>query len=202
VKVQILLGIILLAGIVYYLLGNGEYIPKSGDLIFQSSPHNDLVDAIEGATESKYSHAGIVIQVRNKWIVREALHEGVCDTPLQEFVDRGRDDSISVFRVKKQYEKYLPLFIEKSASYLGRPYDIHYLPDDEHLYCSELVYKSFKDASGITLGKLQRFGDLKWGKYKVFIEKVEGGAIPTDRLVITPVAITKAKQLKQVYSSY
>ncbi|MBN2768411.1 MAG: hypothetical protein JXQ68_04865 [Campylobacterales bacterium] len=177
-------------------------MPRLGDIIFQSSPHSDLVDAIEGATESKYSHVGILVQKDNRWFVREALREGVCDTPLQEFVDRGRDDSISVFRVKKQYEKYLPLFIEKSASYLGRPYDVHYLLDDEHLYCSELVYKSFKDASGLTLGKLQRFGDLKWGKYKVFIEKVGGGAIPTDRLVITPVAITKAKQLKQVYSSY
>jgi uncharacterized protein YycO len=202
VKVQILLGIILLAGIAYYLLGNGEYIPKSGDLIFQSSPHNDLVDAIEGVTESRYSHAGIVIQLKDKWIIREALRDGVCDTPLQEFVDRGRDSSISVFRVKKQYEKYLPLFIEKSASYLGRPYDNHYLSDDEHLYCSELIYKSFKYASGVTLGKLQRFGDLKWGRYKALIEKVEGGTIPTDRLVITPAAIAKAKQLKQVYSSY
>ncbi len=201
-KVRILLGIILLAGIVYYLLGNGEYTPKSGDLIFQSPPHSALVDAIEGATESRYSHTGIVIQLKNKWIVREAFHDGVCDTPLQEFVNRGRDSNISVFRVKKQYEKYLPLFIEKSASYLGRPYDIHYLLDNEHLYCSELVYKSFKDVSGIELGKLQRFGDLKWGKYKAFIEKVEGGTIPTDRLVITPVAITRAKQLKQVYSSY
>jgi uncharacterized protein YycO len=177
-------------------------MPKSGDLIFQSLPHSDLVDAIEGATESKYSHVGIVIQKENQWFVRESCKGVVHDTPLEEYINRGRDESIDVYRVKKEYTKHLPLFIEKSARYLGRPYDMRFSLDDEYIYCSELVYKAFRDASDIALGTLDRFGDLKWKKYEVFIKSVENGVIPENRLVITPVAISKAKQLKQVYSSY
>jgi len=31
--------------------------------------------------------------------------------------------------------------------YLGRPYDYRYQLDDESIYCSELIYKSFRDAT-------------------------------------------------------
>ena len=198
----LLIFILFTVGGAYYLFEKGAYVPRSGDIIFQSSPLNDLVRAIEGATESKYSHTGIVIKIEDRWIVREALKSGVCDTPLEEFIDRGRNDSIAVYRLKRKYEQYLSGFVKKSALYLGRPYDPYYFMDNEHLYCSELVFKAFKDASGIALGGLDRFGDLKWEQYKVFIEKIEDGTIPKDRLVITPVAISKAKQLERVYSSY
>ncbi len=38
-----------------------KYDPANGDFIFQSLPRVDLVEAIEGATNSKYSHVGLVI---------------------------------------------------------------------------------------------------------------------------------------------
>ncbi len=201
-NVLLLISMLLTMGGVYYLFSNKGYIPKSGDIIFQSSPHSDLVDAIEGATESKYSHVGILVQKENRWFVREALGGGVLDTPLEEFIDRGRNKSIAVYRLKKKYRHYLPSFVKKSALYVGKPYDEYYRLDDTCVYCSELVYKAFKDASGIALGKLQKFGDLKWGHYAPIIAKIKGAVIPKDRLVITPVAISKAKEVERVYSSY
>ena len=40
----------------------GDYQPREGDIIFQSLPKMDLVLAIEGCTESKFSHCGVVIK--------------------------------------------------------------------------------------------------------------------------------------------
>jgi len=44
---------------IYY----SSYSPKEGDIIFQALPNaSDLVRAIEGITESCYSHCGVVIR--------------------------------------------------------------------------------------------------------------------------------------------
>ena len=177
-----------------------KYLPHHGDIIFQSLPHSDLVNAIEGATESKYSHVGIVIKSENGWIVREAIGD-VHDTPLNEFISRGREEKIDVYRLKSKYQKFIPNFISASQTYLNHPYDIRYRMDDEKIYCSELVYKAFKNASGIKLGKLVKLGKLKWGKYESLIKNIEGGKVPKKRIMITPVDLSQAKQLKMVYSS-
>ena len=58
-----------------------EYTPKEGDVIFQSLPDSDLTRAIEGATNSPYSHTGIVIKKNGDWYVREAVGP-VIDTSL------------------------------------------------------------------------------------------------------------------------
>ena len=58
------------------------------------------------------------------------------------------------------------------------------------------------NASGIRLGKTQKLGDLKWTGYKATIEKYEGGAVPLDREMITPKALSQANQLEQVFSGY
>src|SRR5688500_1466389 len=60
------------------------YEPREGDVIFQSLPRGALVNAIEGATHSPWSHCGIVARdERGGWIVYEAF-DGVEATPLRE----------------------------------------------------------------------------------------------------------------------
>jgi hypothetical protein len=46
----------------YRLTGYIFYAPQEGDIIFQSLPHHELVDAIEGATRSPWSHCGVVMR--------------------------------------------------------------------------------------------------------------------------------------------
>ena len=38
--------------------------------------------------------------------------------------------------------------VSRARSYCGRSYDYRFLPDNEDLYCSELVQKCYLDASG------------------------------------------------------
>lgn len=63
----------------------------------------------------------------------------------------------------------------------GRPYDFKYDMDDETIYCSELLYRSMLNASGVRLGTLHKLSDFKWQPYMKVIEKYERGLPPLDR---------------------
>jgi hypothetical protein len=82
---------------------------------------------------------------------------------------------------------------------MGRPYDFRYAPGDNEIYCSELVFKAYRDAYGLELGEWQRLGDLNWKPFEPFIRKMEAGSLPLTRPMITPIALTKSASLSQVY---
>lgn len=174
------------------------YEPREGDIYFQSFPHNELTDTIEGVTESPRSHCGILRQRPEGWVVMEAV-EPVRETPLAEWVRRGREGKFEVFRLRAPHRDKIPGMITAAQKYLGRPYDLRYRLDDEKIYCSELVYKAFRDAGGGELGRLQTLGELNWKPHEAFIRHLEGGGLPLDRKMITPRAVSEAPQLEKVY---
>lgn len=67
-----------------------------------------------------------------------------------------------------------------------RPYDVKYELDDGKIYCSELLYKAYLDATGRELGELVALGDMNWRPYRQTIIKYEGGQPPLERQMITP----------------
>jgi len=199
------LGGVFFVGVILYIFGlplNGylRYQPKEGDVIFQSLPTGELTEVIEGATHSPYSHVGMLVEKEGKWYVREAIGT-VHDTGLYRWISRGRQGSFSVYRLKKKYQKYLKPMIQSSKQFLDRPYDINYEMDDGKIYCSELVYKSYKLVSGQQMGKLASLKELDWKPYKDFILSIED-TIPLDRVMITPKDLAEAEQLEQVFSTY
>jgi hypothetical protein len=175
------------------------YQPQEGDLVFQSLPNSELVVMIEGATQSPWSHVGMVVKEGDDWYVYEAIGP-VKKTPLVEYVKRSRGGACAVYRLKEKFQKNIPQMIKASKKYKGRPYDSRYRMDDELIYCSELVYKSYKDATGKGLGKLVSLGELNWKPYEKSIRKLEGGPPPLDRKMITPRDLAKAVELKLVTS--
>lgn len=176
-----------------------RYEPREGDVIFQSLPHGPVVWAIEGVTHSPYSHCGIVGREGGRWIVYEAIGH-VRVTPLPEYLARGRGGGFAVYRLRDEFAAHIPATLECCRGYLGRPYDIRYRLDDEAIYCSELIYKAFRDATqGQELGALSRFGDMDWGAYEALIRRIEGGPVPVDRLMITPVGLARAPQLVPIF---
>lgn len=174
------------------------YEMQDGDVVFQSFPHNALTDAIEGVTESPLSHCGILRRSDAGWMVIEAV-EPVRETPLTDWIRRGREGRYLVFRLKAPHREKIPAFLAAARRYLGRPYDIRYRMDDEKIYCSELVYKAFRDAGGGELGRPQKLGDLNWRPHESFIRQLEGGAVPVDREMITPRGVSEAPQLEKVF---
>lgn len=185
--------------IIQNLLSLGAYQPKEGDLYFQSLPRNAVVNAIEGASESPYSHCGILVRKGDEWFELEAIGP-VMETPLAKWITQARDRHYDVFRLEAEHERNIPAFIKAARKYMGRPYDIRYRMDDEKIYCSELIFKGYRDATGKSLGKLVKFGDLKWVRHTPVILAIEG-SIPLNRIMITPRHLSEAKQLEKVFSS-
>jgi len=177
-----------------------RYSPKEGDIIFQSLPHNDLVDAIEGITHSPYSHCGVVLRDKNGvWVVIEALGP-VNETPLLGWIKRGRGGDFTVYRLDSKYSPLIPVFKEDLLSYMGHPYDFNYdMTNGQAVYCSDLVYLAFDKASGEKMGVLEKLGDLDWKPYEHFIQTEQGGLLPLDRVMITPASLARAQQLHELY---
>jgi hypothetical protein len=184
--------------VLYYYL---RYSPQEGDVVFQSLPHDrDLVDAIEGITRSPYSHCGVVVRNdKNQWVVIESI-VNVHETPLFLWMLRGRGADFTAYRLDSKYLPLIPQFKKNLLSYLGCPYDHDYnMKDDRAVYCSDLVYLAFYKASGEPMGKLEKLGDLDWKPYEHFIQSEQGGALPLDRVMITPASLARAPELHQVY---
>ena len=181
--------------VIYYYLA---YSPHEGDVIFQSLPHADLVDAIEGVTHSPFSHCGVVIRDGNRWVVIESICN-VHTTPLLRWMQRGRSAGFSVYRLDGKYENIIPNFKKNLNSYLGLPYNYDFTMSDKEIYCSGLVYKAFLKTTGEQLGSLEKLGNLDWKPFEKFIKSDQGDFLPLDRMMITPVSLSHASQLHEIY---
>ncbi len=175
----------------------GHPLVQEGDILFQSLPHNPLVDVIEGSTHSPYSHCGMAHRTARGWFVIEAIGP-VKETPLAEWITHDRDRHFSIYRLRAAYRSRIPDIVKAAQGYLGRPYDLRYEFDDEKIYCSELLYKAFRQTCGEPLGILKKLGELDWKPYEKTIVNLEGGPVPLERLMITPRALSEAAQLECV----
>jgi hypothetical protein len=179
-----------------------RYSPQEGDVVFQSLPRGDLVNAIEGITHSPYSHCGVVLRdEKNQWVVVESIFN-VHETPLFLWEFRGRGARFTAYRLDPKYSPFIPEFKKDLLTYLGHPYDYDYdMTNGNAVYCSDLVYLAFDKASGEKMGNLEKLRDLDWKPYKDFIKTEENGGLPLDRVMITPASLARAPQLKEVYQS-
>ncbi|MFN0080433.1 MAG: YiiX/YebB-like N1pC/P60 family cysteine hydrolase [Prosthecobacter sp.] len=174
-----------------------SYMPRQGDIVFQSLPHIPVIDAIEGCTHSPYSHCGIVVKQDDVWYVLEAIGP-VRITRLDRWIDQGREDAFAVCRLKPDFQPKVGAMITAAEKFIGLPYDIQYELDDEKIYCSELIYKGFKAATGQALGKIVKLGDLDWKPHAQVIRAIAGDPVPLEREIITPRDLAKAEQLEEV----
>ncbi len=185
------------APVIYHYL---RYSPREGDVVFQSLPHNDLADAIEGITHSPYSHCGVVLRNdKGQWVVIESIFN-VHETPLFMWMLRGRGADIAAYRLDAAHAALVPEFKKNLLTHLGEPYDFEYdMSKNQGDYCSGLVYEAFEKASGEKMGTLQKLGDLDWKPYEHFILAEQSGRLPLGRVMITPAALAAAPQLHEVY---
>ena len=200
IRLAILLAV--LSGLVVFhrldrVLAVALYSKREGDIVFQSLPRNDLTDAIEGISESPWSHCGVLVRDGGKWMVAEAIGD-VHLTPLYKWVFRSRQCRFAAYRLDAMTDAGAPRLRRAIDAFMGKPYDYHYAPDDSEIYCSELVVKAFERGLGIKFGQWQRLQDLNWQPFEKFIRSMEDGALPLEREMITPVALTRSPLVHRV----
>ncbi len=86
--------------------------------------------------------------------------------------------------------------------FMGKHYDIYFEWTDEKIYCSELIWKIYKQATGLEVGKLQQLKDFDLTSIAVKQKMKEryGNKIPLDETVISPVNIFNSELLRTVKS--
>ncbi|MDU0371274.1 YiiX family permuted papain-like enzyme [Hymenobacter endophyticus] len=174
----------------------------NGDLIFQTS-QSAQSRAIQLATHSAYSHCGILFQRNGQWRVFEAV-QPVSETTLAAWVARGQGGRFVVKRLRDAETVLTTPVLQKlraaGEQYRGKSYDLYFGWSDERIYCSELLWKMYQQATGREIGQLQRLRefDLSHPAVQTKLRERYGQQIPLDEKVISPVRMLGSPELVTV----
>jgi Permuted papain-like amidase enzyme, YaeF/YiiX, C92 family len=179
-----------------------EYLKNSfqnGDIIFQTSKSSQS-KAIQLATNSKYSHMGLIYETDGNFFVYEAV-QPVKLTKLDDWIKRGENLHYVVKRLKDSEKILTSENLKKMKDFgdkfKGKNYDIYFEWSDDKIYCSELVWKIYKEALDIEIGDLQelREFDLTNDIVKNKMKERYGDKVPLDEKVISPSTMFNSDKL-------
>ncbi len=182
---------------------------QNGDIAFQKSQTRQS-KAIQEATDSEWTHMGIVFKRDNQWLVYEAV-QPVSVTTLERFQQRSKNRHIIIKRIKKNFvnlevvENQRRLY-EELIKFHGLNYDFLFQWSDESIYCSELIWKGVFNAFHKSLGTVERFKDMNLdGPYvkQLIKERLEqtGQELDLNERIITPISIMNSQDLRTIYDS-
>ncbi|WP_374431242.1 YiiX/YebB-like N1pC/P60 family cysteine hydrolase [Tabrizicola sp.] len=192
---------------------------QRGDVIFQNSQSAQSL-AILLATDSPFTHVGIVdFDDSGNPVVLEAVRTTRA-TPLADWVAQGKDGAVAVYRVEGLSEDQALAVTEAARSHLGKGYDPYFYRTEDALYCSELVHVAFRDGIDVALGREQRLGELnldsaavrglieqRWAQHPACAEGQADSAesclaVIQDEPLVTPQAVAEDERLTLVYTSF
>ena len=135
---------------------------RTGDLVFVGIPmdysleEGSMDEAIASSTGSPDSlnliHVAIAeVDAEGRWIIDATIKRGVDRYPLDTFITDftlkgGKMPAFIVKRLKDPSKA--AEYVANTRQYLGRPYDLHFMPSDDSLYCSELVRDCYSNTDG------------------------------------------------------
>ncbi len=136
---------------------------RTGDLVFVGIPMDysleggSMDEAIASATGNPDSlnliHVAIAeVDDEGSWIIDATIKRGVDRHPLDTFITDFtlKGGKMPVFIVKRLKDpSKASEYVANTRKYLGRPYDLHFMPTDDSLYCSELVRDCYSTADGV-----------------------------------------------------
>ncbi|MCR5519001.1 MAG: hypothetical protein K6F21_01600 [Bacteroidales bacterium] len=188
---------------------------QTGDLIFVGIPadydleSDSMGSAIGDATGDgalNLIHVAIAeVGKDTSWIIDATIKHGVDRHPIDTFFRDFtlKDGSMPVFIVKRlKDDSQAASFVENSKKFLGRPYDVWFLENNEAMYCSELVRESYRPADGSYLfeNKPMNFKNAE-GEFPLYWQQLFaliGQDIPQDAPGTNPQDMSKAPVLKDV----
>lgn len=179
---------------------NNSY--HNGDIIFQTSTSSQS-KAIQLATNSIYSHMGIIYENDGEYFVYEAV-QPVKLTPLHKWINQGENGHYVIKRLVNSENILTNHVLNNMKKYgdkfKGKSYDIYFEWSDDKIYCSELVWKIYKEAAEIEIGKLEQLSDFDLTDEIVQGKMNEryGENIPLEEKVISPVAMFNSDKLETI----
>jgi|SRR5574343_108948 len=179
---------------------------QNGDIIFQTS-ESQQCEAVRIATNSKFSHCGIIFIEDGKTYVYEAV-QPVKMTLLEDWISQGKDSKYVVQRLKNANEILTTEVLNKMRTYgntmNNKNYDIYFEWSDEKIYCSELVWKIYKNGANIELCKTKKLKDfnLKNPLVQNIMKERYGNNIPYDEAVVAPSQLYESSMVEKIFDNY
>lgn len=179
---------------------------QNGDMIFQTS-ESEQCEAVRIATESKFSHCGIIFIENGKTFVYEAV-QPVKITPLDNWITHGKDQKYVVKRLKNANKLLtndkLIAMKNYGAKMLNKNYDIYFGWNDNEIYCSELVWKIYKFGADIEVCKTKQLKDFKLDNPIVqnIMKQRYGNTIPLNEKVVAPSQLHDSELVETVFDNY
>ncbi len=179
---------------------------QEGDMIFQTS-QSEQCEAVRIATNSKFSHCGIIFIDKGKKYVFEAV-QPVKLTPLEVWITHGSNNQFVVTRLKEAQKILDPSTLQKMKAYgkqlNHKNYDSYFEWSDDKIYCSELIWKIYKNGAGIELCPLQKMKDfnLKDIRIQAILAERFGNKIPLDENVVAPSNLEQSKKVIKIIDTY
>jgi len=179
---------------------------QDGDIIFQTSESKQC-EAVRIATNSKFSHCGIIFFVNGGQFVLEAV-QPVKITPLEEWIAHGKEKKYVIKRLKNADSILTEETLDKMKVYgkqfLGKEYDAYFEWTDNRIYCSELVWKIYKNGAALQLSKLKQLKDFNLTDERVrkILKERYGNDVPLEEKVVAPSDLVDSDLLKTVIDTY
>jgi len=178
---------------------------QNGDLIFHTSTSRQSL-AIQIASNSKYSHVGIIYQNGGKDYVLEAV-QPVKLTPLNTFINREKDKHYVIKRLKNSDAFLTPEGLKKmkdiGKKFLNKNYDLKFEWSDDKIYRSELVWKIYDRAFDIQIGALQQIKDFDLSDpiVQAKVKERYGNDLPMEEFIITPDRMFQSDKLITIFEN-
>lgn len=183
-----------------------EQSVQDGDIIFQTSQSKQC-EAVRIATNSKFSHCGIIYVINGEKYVFEAV-QPVKITLLSEWIKHGEDNKYLVKRLKNSFKILTSEVISKMKNYGKqfdkKDYDLYFEWTDDKIYCSELVWKIYKNGAGIELCSLEKLKNFNLANEKVkqILKERYGNKIPLEEKVVAPSQLVNSNLLETIIDTY
>jgi len=185
---------------------NEDVAFQNGDIIFQTSQSKQC-EAVKIATNSKFSHCGIIYIEDGKTYVYEAV-QPVKMTLFEDWISHGKDAKYAVKRLRNSDKILTNEVLQKMKTYgksmNNKDYDLYFEWSDDKIYCSELVWKIYKNGANIELCKTKKLKDfnLDHALVKSIMKERYGNKIPYNEAVVAPSQLYESDMVETIFDNF
>jgi uncharacterized protein YycO len=185
---------------------NKDVAFQNGDIIFQTSQSKQC-EAVKIATNSKFSHCGIIYIEDGKTYVYEAV-QPVKMTLFEDWISHGKDAKYAVKRLRNSDKILTNEVLQKMKSYgksmNNKDYDLYFEWSDDKIYCSELVWKIYKNGANIELCKTKKLKDFNLDNslVKNIMKERYGSKIPYNEAVVAPSQLYESEMVQTIFDNF
>jgi hypothetical protein len=145
----------------------GRQVLRDGDILFRlgdarlARGYFPMSRFLASASNSKFSHTGIVVIEQEGPVVYDTTRTGVARQPFCVWI-LDNIGSIGVKRLRPEYRDAIPRVVAYCHKVFEEqiPFDYELSDNDSALYCVEMTEKAFRSA-GIKLSQPIRLGDME-----------------------------------------